>query len=93
MWLRARLAKFFDHITRDIDSLVREQIDEVRIKRLRENHPKGDSVKAIFLVGGFGSNNYLKQRIEEFHPDIQILQPPDAWSATVKGAIMSKLPQ
>ncbi|KAK0620644.1 putative hsp70 protein [Immersiella caudata] len=53
----------------------------------RNCHPQG-----IFLVGGFGSSQYLKARVEVCHPGIQVLQPADAWAAIVKGAAMSGLP-
>lgn len=44
-------------------------------------HPQG-----IFLVGGFGSSRYLKQRLEKEYESVrlQIIQPPDAWGAIVK---------
>ncbi|KAG5965237.1 hypothetical protein E4U58_002894 [Claviceps cyperi] len=48
--------------------------------------------EGIFLVGGFGSSNYLMQRVKDHFPKIQVLQPSDAWAAIVKGAVLSKLP-
>lgn len=39
---------------------------------------KADRVEAIFLVGGFGSSIYLRECLQKQHPDIQIIQPPDA---------------
>ena len=42
------------------------------------------SSQAIFLVGGFGANEYLKSRLKENHPKIQIIQPHDAWCAIAK---------
>lgn len=36
------------------------------------------------MVGGFGSSQYLKDRVEKSQPEIQVLQPSDAWSAIVK---------
>ncbi|KAG4272985.1 hypothetical protein FPRO04_10065 [Fusarium proliferatum] len=45
----------------------------------------------IFLVGGFGSSQYLKSRIEDENPDIQVIQPEDAWAAIVKGSALSRL--
>jgi hypothetical protein len=44
-------------------------------------------------VGGFGSSLFLKDSIAKVHPDIQVIQPNDAWSAIVQGAVLSKLPQ
>jgi hypothetical protein len=43
-----------------------------------------DDSKAIFLVGGFGSSEYLKSRLEQDHAKIQIIQPHGAWAAIVK---------
>lgn len=43
-------------------------------------------------MGGFGSNEYLKKRLQEEQPDIEVIQPNGAWSAIVKGAVLSCLP-
>ncbi|KAF5701588.1 Hsp70 chaperone protein [Fusarium globosum] len=51
----------------------------------------GKPLKGIFLVGGFGASQYLKARIEKANPDIQVIQPDDAWAAIVKGAALSRL--
>lgn len=44
------------------------------------------NMQGIFLVGGFGSSRYLKNRLQEVYQrqDIQIIQPHDAWGAIVK---------
>jgi len=42
------------------------------------------SIQGIFLVGGFGSSQYLKTKVEKQYPAIQVLQPTDAWAAIVK---------
>ena len=47
----------FEPVIVEILRLVRDQVN--RVKR------RGRSVKKVLLVGGFGSNIYLKQRIEE----------------------------
>ena len=73
--------------------MITVQIDKVRIKRLEDKHPKGAKIKAIFLVGGFGSSLFLKDAIQKAHTDIQVIQPENAWSAIVQGAVLSKLPQ
>ncbi|KAH7305867.1 hypothetical protein B0I35DRAFT_483623 [Stachybotrys elegans] len=70
----------------DIPRLFNEQIQAVRIKR--PNQP----ITGIFLVGGFGGSQYLKSCIEREHPNIQVLQPNDAWGAIVNGAALSRLP-
>jgi hypothetical protein len=87
------LHAIFEPVFKEIDRLVAEQISKVRIKRLQDKHPMGGNIKAIFLVGGFGSSLFLRDAIEKAHPDIQVIQPNDAWSAIVQGAVLSKLPQ
>ncbi|EKD16179.1 hypothetical protein MBM_05473 [Drepanopeziza brunnea f. sp. 'multigermtubi' MB_m1] len=83
----------FDPLISDIQRLVEEQVNLVRVKRLSESHPEAQKIKAIFLVGGFGSSEYLKSCLERDHPGIQIIQPHGAWAAIVKGAVLSELPQ
>ena len=87
------LKGIFDPVFKDIDRLVDEQVSKVRIKRMQDQHPKGALIKAIFLVGGFGSSIYLRDAIAKAHPDTQVIQPNDAWSAIVRGAVLSKLPK
>ncbi|KAF7958371.1 hypothetical protein EAE96_001920 [Botrytis aclada] len=89
----AELKDIFDPIIADIKIKVHEQVQEVMKKRLSENHPNAEKVKAILLVGGFGSSKYLKSQLVEDHPAIQVIQPHDAWSAIVKGAVLTCLPQ
>ena len=36
-------------------------------------------VQAVFLVGGFGSSGYLREAISAAHPEIQVIQPDDAY--------------
>ncbi|KAL8693889.1 MAG: hypothetical protein Q9218_001354 [Villophora microphyllina] len=85
--------KIFQPLITDIERMVEDQANLVLVKRLSEGHPKGNEIKAIFLVGGFGSSEYLKQCLQTTHPNIQVIQPNDAWSAIVKGAVLSQLPQ
>ncbi|ESZ93131.1 hypothetical protein SBOR_6503 [Sclerotinia borealis F-4128] len=86
------LKRIFDPLIADIQRMVDDQINLVKTKRMSEGHPTPKEIKAIFLVGGFGSSGYLKSRIGACHPNIQIIQPHDAWSAIVKGAVLSGLP-
>lgn len=74
----------FEPVFSNIDKLVGEQVNKVYIKRMKEKHSKGFDIKAIFLVGGFGSSAFLRESIANAHPDIQVIQPDDAWSAIVK---------
>lgn len=61
-----------------------DQVNKIKLKRLSQEHSNKDEIKAIFLVGGFGESNYLKCCLEQKFPDIQIIQPHDAWSAIVR---------
>ncbi|KAK4182907.1 hypothetical protein QBC35DRAFT_419950 [Podospora australis] len=81
------LKDIFAPLVHDIQCLVADQL-----KRIRQNRP-GCKISGVFLVGGFGSNRYLKSCIQKQHPDVQVLQPSDAWAAIVKGAALSSLPQ
>jgi len=83
--------RIFDPIIREIDRLVAEQVTKVRMERLELGNSNRAAVKAIFLVGGFGSSAYLKEVVEKSNPGILVIQPKDAWSAIVRGAVMSKL--
>ncbi|KAK8073653.1 hsp70 protein [Apiospora phragmitis] len=79
------LHEIFDPLVRDVIRLIDDQTQASRQKnpfRL---------IKAIFLVGGFGSNGYLKNRIEMSFPDMQIIQPSNASSAIMNGAVMYRL--
>ncbi|KAF3051457.1 hypothetical protein E8E11_010107 [Didymella keratinophila] len=77
----------FDPVFKEINRLVEEQVNRVLIKR------KGDpNIKAIFLVGGFGSSRYLLESIQKAHKETQVIQPSGAWSAIVQGAVLYKLP-
>lgn len=76
--------EIFQPLIEDIGRMVDDQVNLVQKKRLAERHEQGDKIKAIFLVGGFGASEFLKQSIQRRHPDIQVIQPHDAWSAIVK---------
>ncbi|OCL00822.1 actin-like ATPase domain-containing protein [Cenococcum geophilum 1.58] len=86
------LREIFQPVFEEIDKLVAQQVNEVRIKRMSLNHPKGAAIKAIFLVGGFGESLFLKESLIANHTGTQVIQPNGAWSAIVKGAALSKLP-
>ncbi|KAL4813417.1 hypothetical protein BDW67DRAFT_177860 [Aspergillus spinulosporus] len=52
----------------------------------------GDTeVRAVLLVGGFGQNSYLKERLRDALKNVEVLQPPNAWTAVVRGAVMMGL--
>ncbi|KFA66207.1 hypothetical protein S40285_05120 [Stachybotrys chlorohalonatus IBT 40285] len=77
----------FKPLISDILRLIDDQVKSVQIKRPRSG------ITGIFLVGGFGSSQYLKTCVENANPGVNVLQPSDAWGAIVKGAALSKLPQ
>ncbi|KAJ6788213.1 hypothetical protein PWT90_02178 [Aphanocladium album] len=76
----------FEPVVTDILRLIKDQVQSVKLKR------RNDKVAGIVLVGGFGSSQYLKHRVQTEHPHIHVFQPADAWAAIVKGAVLSKLP-
>ncbi|KAH6669961.1 Hsp70 family protein-like protein [Halenospora varia] len=86
------VAAIFKPLIDDIVLLVGEQVDKVEIKRLEAQHDESGEIKAIFLVGGFGTSEYLKTQLEQHFPKISVVQPHDGWAAIVKGAVLSKLP-
>ncbi|KAI1143759.1 actin-like ATPase domain-containing protein [Hypoxylon sp. FL0543] len=79
--------EIFDPLVDDILRLIDHQIKSALLKR------QGEGPKGIFLVGGFGSSQYLKACIEKAVPSVQVIQPDDAWAAIVKGAVLSRIPQ
>lgn len=81
------LKKIFAPLINDIIRLVDHQVKSVQLAR------PGKPVSGIFLVGGFGSSQYLKGCIQKEYPNIQVMQPNDAWAAIVKGAALSRLPR
>ena len=48
-------------------------------------------VKQVLLVGGFGSNAYLRDRIRGAIGDVNVVQSPNGWIAVVRGALMKGL--
>ncbi|PYH98153.1 actin-like ATPase domain-containing protein [Aspergillus ellipticus CBS 707.79] len=73
------VTQIFEPIIQDVELLVAEQIKGIEKKQL--------SPKAILLVGGFGSSEFLFRRLQEANPTVTVMQPPDAWSAVVSGAV------
>lgn len=88
------LRAVFDQVSLRIENLVAEQIAEVSSKDLIvkvDYLPKIEvllltSVKAILLVGGFGENKYLYDRLQGCHAsdNIQVMQ--------VNGAFVFRYP-
>jgi molecular chaperone DnaK (HSP70) len=77
----AEVKGIFDPIVDKIIKLVNDQI-----------RATSQTIRAVLLVGGFGQNNYLKERLRtSLGSAVQILQPPNAWTAVVRGAVMMGL--
>ena len=56
---------FFEPVIGEILQLVHDQIARVKREGEREGRREEKRVKAVMLAGGFGTNGYLKRRIQE----------------------------
>uniref|UniRef100_A0A0B7KQL2 Actin-like ATPase domain-containing protein n=1 Tax=Bionectria ochroleuca TaxID=29856 RepID=A0A0B7KQL2_BIOOC len=79
------LSQIFAPLITNILRLIDDQIKSVQRRR------PGQPITGIFLVGGFGSSQYLRACVARRYLDIQVLQPNDAWGAIAKGAVLSQL--
>jgi molecular chaperone DnaK (HSP70) len=78
--LGSRLVELFEPVMANIKNLVIEQVLQSK------------SVKAVLLVGGFGQSVYLREVIKgAVGPEVQVLQPPQGWTAVVRGALIKGL--
>ncbi|KAL8914395.1 MAG: hypothetical protein Q9172_007093 [Xanthocarpia lactea] len=77
----ANLYNIFEPIVQDVLGLVQHQIKATKTLEL--------SVKAILLVGGFGENSYLHQRLcaSVSGENIEVYKPAHGWTAVVRGAV------
>lgn len=75
----------FDPIIDKIIDLIKEQVTLVSVGT--------DIVNSILLVGGFGESEYLYQRVYAWASryQIQVIQPRDASTAIVRGAVLKGL--
>ncbi|KAJ0426171.1 actin-like ATPase domain-containing protein [Aspergillus carlsbadensis] len=73
----------FDPIVRGVLELIGEQVASLS----KAEYTCG----SILLVGGFGASEYLFRRVQDAQPSIRILQPPNSWSAVVRGAVQHGL--
>ncbi|KAF2102251.1 actin-like ATPase domain-containing protein [Rhizodiscina lignyota] len=85
------LGGFFEPSCTAIAGLVAKQIGMATKRRNKVFSAKCKD--AIFLVGGFGESKCLKHHVSFNNTHIEVIQPIDAWSAIVKGAVLSKLPR
>jgi len=78
---------------RDIFSpIVNQVLDLLGAQVLQVLKTAKKPVGAILLVGGFGSSEYLYRRILAWSSgSIPVLQPRNAWTAVVRGAIIRGL--
>lgn len=66
---------------KEVIGLVQNQIKSCKVP-----------IRALLLVGGFGSSTYLKERLRaSVDKSTLVLQPPNAWLAVVHGAVMKGL--
>jgi tRNA A37 threonylcarbamoyltransferase TsaD len=68
---RTDLEAIFGEVCPRITQLVQAQVDTLKKSSL--------NAKAIFLVGGFGANKYLKEELQKSFKGIEIQQPKDAY--------------
>lgn len=77
----SEMLAIFEPVVEKVITLVKGQIFATKKK-----------ISSVLLVGGFGQNNYLKERLREsLGRSIIVLQPPNAWTAVVRGAVMMGL--
>ncbi|PWW76339.1 actin-like ATPase domain-containing protein [Tuber magnatum] len=75
---------------------VNPSLEEVWIPSRGHFSRQTRQVKALVLVGGFGESEYLRSQLQNqiMTSDgrkLSILQPPNAWTAVVRGAVMRGL--
>ncbi|KAL3468953.1 hypothetical protein BJX99DRAFT_242456 [Aspergillus californicus] len=81
---------FFFLTNEDVEAIFEPSVEEVEnlvAQQMVDIGKAGFSAKAIILVGGFGSSEYLFNRLRMAHPKVTVMQPPNAWSAVVSGAV------
>ncbi|KAI4155970.1 MAG: hypothetical protein LQ340_000610 [Diploschistes diacapsis] len=71
------ITAIFEPVVQDIIGLVLGQIRAL----------KGSASKML-MVGGLGQSSYLRERIREAVPDVEVLQPGNGWSAVARGALI-----
>ncbi|CAG7988223.1 unnamed protein product [Penicillium salamii] len=73
---REQVKEIFHPIVKQIEALIADQLVRVKGKSL--------SIKAIILVGGLGSSEYLYRCLRTTFDGIEFMQPKNAWSAVVR---------
>jgi hypothetical protein len=78
----------------DVKQILEPVIGQVVKLVLEQIRTTSGEVKAVLLVGGFGTSMYLRERIKEaVSKKIEVIQPPYGWSAVVRGAVLKGLAQ
>ena len=79
---REEMQKLFEPVVVQVIRLVKDQVQAVSEGTFRAN--------SILLVGGFGESEYLYQRVLDWARPyrIQVIQPRDASTAIVRGAVL-----
>lgn len=85
LW-RSYIGEIFDPFVREIEKLVKCQLDGVsRSGYMAKASTKPENKRfrlnvyqAIALVGGFGSSEYLFQRLKMINSNVLVIQPPNA---------------
>ncbi|PWW76345.1 actin-like ATPase domain-containing protein [Tuber magnatum] len=75
---------------------VNPSLEEMRIPPTSYFSGQTRQVKALILVGSFGESEYLRSQLQNQirtsdGRKLSILQPPNAWTAAVRGAVMRGL--
>jgi hypothetical protein len=74
----SEMKTIFDPVIDQVIALVKGQMTATK-----------RTIKAVLLVGGFGQNLYLKERLRaSMSSSIEVRQPANAWTAVVRGAVM-----
>jgi molecular chaperone DnaK (HSP70) len=76
----ADLLPIFQVVIREVIKLVKGQILAT-----------GGTVKGILLVGGFGQSPFLRETMRKEISNISVIQPPNGWTAVVRGALIKGL--
>ncbi|KAH8656043.1 hypothetical protein BGZ60DRAFT_567892 [Tricladium varicosporioides] len=78
------LNAIFSGVSSKIKDLVGTQLSVIKDQTRKD-------AMAIFLVGGFGENRYLRQELERSFEEVEIQQPTKSWAAICRGAVFKGL--
>ncbi|CAF9934329.1 MAG: hypothetical protein HETSPECPRED_009185 [Heterodermia speciosa] len=89
---REEMRTLFDPIVDQIIQLIGLQVQTIS-QGSSQQQGAPVRVNAILLVGGFGESEYLYQRVQSWATQlgIQVIQPREAATAIVRGAVMKGL--